>query len=355
MNILVDIRSLLEKPYTGVAQYTVNYLNNTFFKDRENNYFLFYNSGRLNNNDLPIFNYPNVKIVDFHWPNKLFNFCLAFLKWPKIDKLVEEKIGKKIDEVFLPNFNFVAFSKNMPITLVAHDLSFEIYPQFFTFKQRFWHKLIQPRKLCQQATKIIVHSENTRNDIINFYKIDSAKIEIKKPPISKIFAEPVNEIELNRAKDKYKLPDKFLLYLGNLEPRKNIDTLIRAFQQLATNNSATSSLIINNSITNLVIVGQGREQKKLQKLACDLKINDHAKFLGYVPEEDKKALYHLAKLFIYPSFYEGYGYPVAEALACGLPVITSHTSSLTEIESENIIFINPHDINDLAEAIKVFS
>lgn len=343
MNILIDIRCFLDKPYTGVARYTLNFFNSLFEKDLVNQYFLFYNSWHLRNKDLPNFNWPNVQIVDFHWPNKIFNFCLKFFRWPKIDQLVEKRIDKKIDEIFLPNFNFFAFSKNKKITLVIHDLSFEIYPQFFTFKQRLWHKLIQPKKLSRQATKIITHSQNTKNDIIRFYKIDQSKIEIKKPPMSENFFQPIEEKEKIRVKEKYQLPKDFILYLGNLEPRKNLETLIYAFYQLTTNNLITHHLII---------VGKGREKKKLEKLVSKLKIDKQVRFLGYIPEEEKKALYHLAKVFVYPSFYEGYGYPVAEALASGLPVITSHTSSLTEIEDPKITLINPYDVNDLTEAIK---
>jgi len=338
MNVLIDIRSLLDKPYTGVVQYTLNFLQEILEKDKENNYFLFYNSVKFKNENLPEFNFPNIKIVDFHWPNKIFNFCLWLLKWPKIERLVEKRIGQKIDEVFLPNFNFFAFSKKLPITLVAHDLSFEIYPQFFTFKQQLWHKLIQPKKICRQATKIITHSENTKNDLINLYRIPAEKIEVKKPPIKKLQKLEKNDYSLIKVKEKYHLPNKFILYLGNLEPRKNVETLIYAFHQLITNN--------------LIIIGRGRERKKLEKLIRDLKIADKVKFLGYLPEEDKCALYHLAEVFIYPSFYEGFGYPVAEAIACDKSVITSYTSSLTEIESKKIIFINPYDINDLVQAIE---
>lgn len=362
MNVLIDIRSLLDKPYTGVAQYTLNFLNEVLERDKENNYFLFYNSAKIRNRNLPIFNYPNVKIIGFHWPNKIFNFCLIFLKWPKIDKLVEKKTGKKIDQIFLPNFNFVAFSRNKKIDLVVHDLSFEIYPHFFTWRQRLWHKLVKPIELCQRASKIITHSENTKNDIIDFYKIDSTQIEVKKPAIARKFFQPIDEKEKIRVKQKYSLPDDFLLYLGNLEPRKNLDTLIRAFAQLLVSVQGGSDDTKNyenkngerDSLFNikLVIAGTGRQSKKLKKLAKSLEVGEQVEFLGYVPEEDKQALYHLAELFVYPSFYEGYGYPVAEASACGLPVITSHTSSLTEIGGEDITLINPHDINDLVEAIK---
>lgn len=348
MNILIDIRSLLDKPYTGVAQYTINFLNEVLEKDKKNNYFLFYNSAKTRNNDLPSFNYPNVKIVDWHWPNKIFNFCLWLLRWPKIDKLVEKRINKKIDEIFLPNFNFVAFSKNKKIMLVAHDLSFEIYPQFFTFKQRLWHKLVKPKKLCQKASKIITHSENTKNNLTDLYQISAEKIKIEKPPLNPIFRKlEKNDPELREVRKKYHLPNNFILYLGRLEPRKNLNTLIRAF---------ASILDFRFQIldSNLVIAGIGREMPKLKKLAERLRVGERVKFLGYVPDKDKRALYHLAKVFVYPSFYEGYGYPAVEALACGTSVITSHTSSLTEIKSDKIIFINSYDINDLIESIKSF-
>jgi len=345
MNILIDIRPLLEKPYTGVAQYTLNFLNETFNKDRENNYFLFYNSAKIKNEDLPSFNFSNVKIVDFHYPNKIFNFLLWLFKWPKIDKLVEKRINQKIDEIFLPNFNFFAFSKNKKITLVVHDLSFEIYPQFFTFKQRLWHKLVNPKKICQRADKIITHSENTKNDLINIFKINPFKIEVKKPPLNLIFKEiEKNNLELERIREKYNIKSEFIFYLGRLEPRKNLETLIYAFSRLITN---YSSLAIN-----LIIAGEGKEKNKLKKMVNDLGIDNQVRFLGYIPEKEKKVFYQLAKVFVYPSFYEGYGYPVVEALSSKTLVITSHSSSLTEIESDKIIFINPYDLNDLFLAIE---
>lgn len=344
MNILVDIRCLLDKPYTGVAEYTLNFLNSLFKKDSRNHYFLFYNSWHQQNKDLPKFDWPKVKVIDFHWPNKFFNFCLKFFSWPKIDKLVEKRIRQKIDEVILPNFNFVAFSKKAKITLVVHDLSFEIYHEFFTFKQRFWHKLVNPKKICQNASKIITHSENTKNDLINLYKISEEKIEIRKPSLREKFKKlEKKDPQLLRIKEKYHLPGKFILYLGNLDRRKNIDTLIHAFH---------TCLIAKLFNCYLVVAGQGRERKKIEKLVKDLKLEEKIKFIGYVAEEDKCALYNLAQVFVYLSFYEGFGYPVAEALTCGTPVITGHTSSLIEIQGENIIFINPYNLNDLIQAIK---
>ncbi|MFN3301586.1 MAG: glycosyltransferase family 4 protein [Patescibacteria group bacterium] len=346
MNILIDIRCLLDRPYTGVAQYTLNFLNEILEKDKKNNYFLFYNSLKLRNKDLIQFNSFNFQIIDFHWPNKIFNFLLRFLKWPKIDKLVEKRIGQKIDKIFLPNFNFVAFSKDKKITLVVHDLSFEIYPQFFTLKQRLWHKLVNPRHLVHQATKIITHSENTKNDLINLYQISPQKIIIEKPPLHREFKKlEKNDSEILRVKEKYQLPEKFIFYLGRLEPRKNLETIIFAFHRLITEKSITY---------HLVIAGEGKEMKRLKKIVKKLKIDDKVRFLGYIPEKDKCPLYNLAKVFIYLSFYEGYGYPVSEALACQTFVISSCTSSLTEIESDKIIFINPYDINDLTQAIKQF-
>ncbi len=361
MNILIDIRCLLDKPYTGVAEYTLNFLNEISKNDSADQYFLFYNSAKhynsyfenllsksgwvFSNQSKAKKGNSSLQIIDFHYPNRIFNFLIWLFKWPKIDKLVEKRIGQKIDKIFLPNFNFIAFSKNKKITLVVHDLSFEIYPQFFTFKQRLWHKLIKPKKICQIADEIITHSENTKNDLVDLYQISPEKIKIKIPPITSEFKKiKENDLQLLKVKEKYQLPENFIFYLGRLEPRKNIESLISAFIKLQEKYHKNLYLLIAGHISKKFL-------KKINKFCKDFK-DKKIRFLDYIKNEDRVYLYNLAKIFVYPSFYEGFGYPVAEALACSKIVISSHTSSLTEIESKNIVFINPYDINDLSEAIK---
>lgn len=345
MNIVIDIRCLLHKPYTGVAEYTINLLNHLFQTDHKNQFFLFFNAWRGRKKDLPVFNYPNVQIVDFHWPNKIFNLCLKIFHWPKIDKLIEKRTREKIDVFFMPDLNFVACSKRVRKKITAHDLSFEIYQDFFNLKQKLWYFLINPKKVFKEFDEIIAVSENTKNDLVNIYQIPPEKIIVENPRLDLTFRKLTSgDPQLPAMKKKYSLPENFILYLGALEPRKNVTTLIAAFHQLITSCSTD---------VDLMIAGQGPEMEKLKKMAVASRLlRERIKFLGYILPEERCALYNLAKVFVFPSFYEGFGYPVAEALACGTAVITSYNSSLTEINNEKIIFIDPYNINELAEAIK---
>lgn len=323
MRIGVDIRSLQEKRYSGVSEYTLNLLKALFSIDRANQYILFCNA--IKKIDLPKFDFPNVKIIKFNYPNKLFNLSLKFFKFPKIDKLING-----LDIFFMPNLQFIALSEKVKTVITIHDLSFERYPSFFSTRQRLWHKLVNPRKLCRESKKIIAVSANTKNDIVNLYNIESRKIEVIYSGLDKKYKEIENQEELERVKNKYSLPEKFILYLGNIESRKNIDSIIEAFKNL------------NIPDLYLIIAGQG---------GSGVRNLDKIKFIGYVADEEKAALYNLAKIFVYPSFYEGFGFPPLEAMACGTPVISSFSSSLSEVVGSAAIMIDPYNVSELSAAI----
>jgi glycosyltransferase involved in cell wall biosynthesis len=142
-------------------------------------------------------------------------------------------------------------------------------------------------------------------------------------------------------KDKYNLPNSYIFYLGNLEPRKNVETLIMAFSEL------------EDESINLVIAGsQAWKYKKIYKLWQNSPAKKRIKFLGYVDAEDKPALYSLAEIFVYPSIYEGFGLPPLEAMACKTPVITSFNSSLVEAVGKAGLLVDPNNYNDLAKTIE---
>lgn len=171
MNIGVDIRSLLEKERSGVGEYTLQLLNAVFDADKNNQYFLFYNSWKNVDGLLPLKwkNLPNVKFCGFRWPNKLLNFCFKFLSWPKIDLMIKDKrqkIKESIDVFFIPNLNFATLSRGVKKIITVHDLSFERYPRFFSWKRRLWHWFVNPKKLIRGCNKIIAVSENTKKDLV---------------------------------------------------------------------------------------------------------------------------------------------------------------------------------------------
>lgn len=338
MRIGVDIRCLMESQYSGISEYTYNLLKHLFEVDQKNQYFLFYNLAKAPA-QMPDFKFPNVEFKEFKYPNKLFNLSLRFLKIAEIDKMIGG-----VDLFLIPNFLFLNLSPNCKKVLIVHDLSFELYPEFFTAKKRLWHKLIGSKQLCQQVDIIIAISENTKNDIIKLYKISPEKIKVIYPGISEIFFQPISESEKERVKAKYKLPDNYIFYLGNLEPRKNVESIILAFEKLYQMPDAISHKLI-------IAGGQAWKYKNIYKLWQNSPIKDQIKFLGYVDTADKPVLYNLAKLFVYPSIYEGFGLPPVEAMACGTPVITSFSSSLSEAIGEAGLLIDPNNINELVEVI----
>ncbi|PIR94337.1 hypothetical protein COT97_01855 [Candidatus Falkowbacteria bacterium CG10_big_fil_rev_8_21_14_0_10_39_11] len=340
MNIAIDIRSLMNPKRTGVGEYTLELLSAIFSIDKKNEYYLFYNSAKPVS--IPDINYPNVHLVKFSWPNKLLNTCLKIFTYPKLDKLINKKFNTKIDLFFFPNIIFLA--TQCPYIITCHDLSFELFPHFFSCKRQLWHKIINPQKLFSQASKIIAVSNNTKTDLINSYTLNQEKITVIHSGLSSTF----NRLDLSdpgkeRIRQKYKLPSKFFLYLGTLEPRKNIESLIQAFNIYKQD---------HHSSTDLVIAGTpGWKYRSIYQAAKQSNFSNKIHFIDYVDDHDKIYLYNLAEKFIFPSYYEGFGFPPLEALACGTPVISSHTSSLPEILQTHATYIDPYNINDLASAL----
>lgn len=344
LNIGIDIRPLMDKNYSGVGEYTLNFLQAIFEEDQKNRYFLFYNSAKKEVRDnLPKFDYANVTYCGFKYPNKIFNLSLLVLNKPKIDKLIEKKYlnGGKLDLFFTPNVNFTAISKDCPHIITVHDLSFEKFPEFYSHKGRLWHKIINFRNILKKAAKIIAVSENTKRDIVEIYNISSEKIKTIYSGISEEYRVIENGLEKNNEiRRKYGLPAEFILYLGNIESRKNLESLIEAFDEIGGD-------------TGLVLAGgKGWGYKNIKKTANKAQNCNKIIFTGYINKRDKPYLYNMAKVFVYPSYYEGFGFPPLEALACGTPVITSYSSSLPEIVGNSAIVIDPFNIKDIKLALR---
>jgi glycosyltransferase involved in cell wall biosynthesis len=149
---------------------------------------------------------------------------------------------------------------------------------------------------------------------------------------------------LERVRKKYNLPTEFILFVGLIEPRKNIGMLIEAFSRVGQN---------SNNKTDLVIAGRwGWESKSILALVNQLNLEERVHFPGYIAQEDLPALYTLANIFVYPSLYEGFGLPVLEAMACGTPVITSNISSMPELIGESGILVQTGNLNALISAMR---
>ena len=343
MNIGIDIRPLMSSLRTGVGEYTYELLNAIFRIDQTNQYYLFYNSQKDVSGYLPQWNLKNVHGIRTTWPNKVFNATATLINKPRLDKLIKIPL----DFFFSPNLNFTPLTHTVRHLLTIHDLSFEFFPEFFTLKQRLWHKITRPKKQCEEAYKIIVPSLNSKEDLINIYQIPEKKIQIIPHGLSSVFNNFTSKQLTNKKeeiKKKYFLTDNFILFLGTIEPRKNITGLVRAYEQISAQLPDHHSLIIAGA--------PGWKNKKIYEIAEKSKIKNNIKFIGYIPLEDKPAIYAAASLFVYPSFYEGFGFPVLEAMSAGTPVVTAQRSALPEISAKAAYLINPNKTNEIAQAIK---
>jgi len=346
--ICVDVRCLMEGRRTGVEEYTQELLLHLFEIDKANEYVLFCSSWKKPVFDFSLFEkYSNVTVKKIRLPNKLLNFSFWYFSWPKIDKLVGGA-----DMVFFPNIIFGAVSARAKTLMTIHDLSFERYPEYFSWKRRFWHLFVNSKKLCERADQIISVSQSSRQDVINSYGVDAQKVSLIYNAVSQDFRIiNRNNAKLIKVKEKYQLPFKFILYLGTIEPRKNIIGIIRAYNQLQDFAQKTNNLELLKY--KLVIAGSnGWLDAEIFSEIANSKFKEKIILPGFISNEDKAYVYNLATLFVYPSFFEGFGFPPLEAMACGVPVIVSNNSSLPEICGEAGILIDPDKSEEISQAMQ---
>lgn len=232
------------------------------------------------------------------------------------------------------------FSSTYRKVVTIFDLSPHLFPETHRLSTVMAHKFLLPL-ILKKADCIITISNSTKNDLKHL-KVDAGKIKVIHLAADEKF-QPLDKEKIQTFKTKYNLNFRFLLYIGTLEPRKNIPTLIQAFSNLKKKHVLPHKLVIAGK--------KGWKYKSIFELIEKLNLQDDVIFTGYVPDEDLPALYNAADLFVFPSLYEGFGLPPLEAMACGCPVITSNTSSLPEVVGDAGIMIDPYDVDGLAEAI----
>jgi glycosyltransferase involved in cell wall biosynthesis len=234
----------------------------------------------------------------------------------------------------------LVLDRHLKSVVTIHDLLFIRYPDLYNFIDIEIYKR-KVKHACKVADKIIAVSRQTAEDISDFLGIDQSKIEVVYQGCNPNFRKEYPPFELNKVVDKYKLPDDFILNVGTIEARKNSLLIIKALAHIK-----------NLVDIPLVIIGKATKYKgDLLKLARKEDLMDRIIFLHDVSFEDLPKIYQLAKLFIYPSKFEGFGIPIIEALCSQIPVITSKGSCFAEAGGENSIYVDPEDYEELGDAI----
>ena len=227
-------------------------------------------------------------------------------------------------------------NKSIKKVVTIHDLIFLRFPQYYSFFDRkihFW----KFGKAAEQADLIIAISEQTKRDIIKYLKVPESKIRVVYQGCHQSFKEIQSPEFLNSVKEKFNLPEKFVLNVGTIEERKNLLNIVKA---------------INGTEIPLVVIGKKTKYfNKVQKFIEKNKLLNQVIFLENVSMEELGAIYKLSKIFVYPSFFEGFGIPVIEALFSGTAVITGNTSSLPEAGGPESLYVNPYQMEDLKSKI----
>jgi len=228
-----------------------------------------------------------------------------------------------------------------PSVVTIYDLSFLLYPESFKRAKRFYLGLFT-RLSARRARRIIAISESTKRDVVRLLGVSPEKVEVVYCGIDEAFR-PLAEDQVAAFRVQRGLPERFVLFVGTIEPRKNVTRLIEAFADLRF------------AICDLRLVIGGAKGWFYQDVFArveELGLQGEVMFPGYIPVSELPLWYNAAELFVYPSLYEGFGLPPLEAMACGTPVIAANTSSLPEVVGEAGLTVDPLDVEGLAEAMR---
>ena len=338
MKIAIDA-TIIRKENTGTGFYIINLINGLAKIRDDNDYYIFMNKKFAN--EFFIFNFENnnFHIINKNFKNRIFRVIWQFFLFPfELKKL-------KIQVLHSPNYITPLFKLGFKVIVTIHDLTFYLFPEKFTITKRLLFKYMLPI-FIRISDKIIAVSNNTKKDILKFFNVPENKIIVTFESYPEYYNNDNYDFDVENTLNKYKIKNKYLLFVGMIEPRKNILSILKSFKEV------DSELNLD-----LVIVGKkGWYYKEIEEYVSELLktgIKNNIIFTGYVSEPELKYLYKNAYIFIYPSIYEGFGLPPLQAMVCKVPVITSKLSSLPEVVGDSAILVNPYDIKEISNAIKI--
>lgn len=229
--------------------------------------------------------------------------------------------------------------------VTIHDVGYLAFPET--------HRVVRRLELhlstlwnVRKAWRIITVSRATRDDLVHHYHVPVERMSVIPHGVSPRFRPADNPADIEAVRARYALPERYILYVGTIQPRKNIVRLIDAFAQIARSQSPAET-------THLVLAGKrGWLTRAIEQRAAEHQLSDRVRFLGYVPEEDFLPLLQGAQVFAFPSLAEGFGMPVLEAMACGIPVLTSTTTALPEVAGDAALLVDPHETGAIAEGLQ---
>jgi glycosyltransferase involved in cell wall biosynthesis len=328
-NFIINTIPLLS-PLTGIGRYTYE-ISKKIKDDNDLDTYFFY--GYYSKNILDIKKTSKSKILK------------KIITKNQLIKKISRKLLLHVSKFYSPAFdlywepNFIPLEniKAKKIVTSVHDFSFILHKEYHP-KERIEYFENNFFKKIYISDAIICFSEFTKNEILERLNIDQKKIKVIYHGLDHNLFKIKKDLKVN-----FELPKKFILCVGSIEPRKNLISLLKAYNNLDMSIKKEYKLILTGF--------KGWENQEIVSLINQNK--DYVNYLGYISDEELVAVYNLATLFVYPSFYEGFGLPVLEAMACGTPVVCSNTTSLPEVGGDAVVYCNPYNINHIKERIEM--
>jgi glycosyltransferase involved in cell wall biosynthesis len=336
MIIAYDVSHIRQRR-AGIGRLATSQIQGLIAADRKHTYLLHGWAPDLDVDRIQSLVRPNVRLSIAKIPGVLKRIYWNRLRFPSLETVIGPFDVFHCAEPLLP-----PVGKRKSI-ISFNDSAYYKFPHFYSKgTSQKWDRLY--RRALGRATAITVLSENTRSDLVEMMDLPLERIQVVRPPTDPIFTN-VHSRELEEGLSRrMALPEEFVLYVGTLEPRKNIPRLVKAFERYAESRKRPISL---------VIVGRlGWLYEEVLATINSSPVSKQIMLLNYVADEDLAALYRLASMFLFPSLYEGHGYPVVEAMASGTPVVTSNNSSLKEIGAGAALLVEAENVDDICGAMQ---
>jgi glycosyltransferase involved in cell wall biosynthesis len=340
LRIAIDAIPAVDKKKTGVGWYTHYLIHWLPAVDQETDYTAWYLHARdLFNKHRFFEDQENLRERGIPFPARVWQRLSNRTGMPRVEWTT------RFDAFFAPNYIPPA-TRTKGLVVTVHDLAFKILPETAPHANRFWHRYFE--QSLAQAAEIITVSHATRNDLCEIYDIPPEKVTAVLSGVDLDVFKPSSEADIEETKEELGIEGPYLLFVGGLEPRKNLRMLLRAFSQLPEELRPT--LVLAGAPVHWIPGGPEIMTSALRALPDD--VSGKVVMTGYVSEKQKVALLSGAEALVYPSVYEGFGMPVLEAMACGTPVLTSNVSSLPEVAGDAAILVDPYETSAIADGMR---
>lgn len=338
MRIGIEAQRLFRNHKHGMDRVALELIRNLQIIDTKNEYFIFV---KPDEDNTVIKQTENFKIVEI--PGGPYPLWEQF-KLPRIAKLYN-------CDILHCTSNTAPYSKKTPLITTLHDIIYMegSISKLLTSKASLYQKFgnlyrrIIVSRVVKNSKRLITVSNFEKENITNFFKLENNNIQTVYNGVNKTFKVSIDANQISRVKTKYKLPENYVLHIANKDPRKNTKKVLIAFKEY---------LKITNSTQKLLMLGCKKDDLKIMLKEIDaMDIYEHIILTGYVSDEDLPIIYQLSELFLFPSLREGFGIPIIEAMACGVPVITSNTSSMPEVAGNAAYLIDPNKTEEISQGI----